>query len=97
MPSHTLGTAYGLMTAVQNLGLAVAPLAVGAVLTSTNKNYLITQFIFAGCAATGACLTALLIFWDLGHGRKLNSLAWKKKDENIPTDEEKKPLVLNDD
>jgi len=96
MPSHMLGTAYGLMTAVQNLGLAVAPLAVGAVLTDTHHNYLITQFIFAGCAAAAAVLTVLLIMWDAATGRKLNSPAWRKKPviEEVPAvEDEQKPLL----
>lgn len=39
VPSSKLGTAYGLMNAIQNFGLAVGSLAGGYLLTATNQDY----------------------------------------------------------
>ena len=39
VPSSKLGTAYGLMNAIQNFGLAVGALAGGYLLTATNQDY----------------------------------------------------------
>jgi len=72
IPSLRLGTAYGLMTALQNLGLAVAPLVVGYVIETTN-NYEIAEFIYAGSAATAAILAAILICVDMANGVRLNA------------------------
>jgi len=106
MPGHQLGTAYGLMTAMQNLGLAVAPLAVGAVLKSSHSNYMLSEFIFAGCAAASALCAALLIFVDMSRGRRLNCSSKKQKelndikeqaekDKKALEGDEKTPLLLN--
>jgi len=104
MPTHQLGTAYGAMTAIQNLGLAVAPLAVGAVLTKTNYNYAIVQYIYAACGGVATLLTLFLIFVDMSKGRKLNTfMPWRKKKAQEseeaaaapPAEDEKKPLLLN--
>ena len=52
MPVDLLGTAYGLMTSIQNLGLAVAPLLVGKLLETAKQGdnptldqYLLTQYV----------------------------------------------------
>ena len=51
-----VGTAYGVMTAVQNTGLATFPLAVSALLTSCTNNppkkldQVLSQSDFTGCS-----------------------------------------------
>jgi hypothetical protein len=39
LPIKYVGTAYGLAFALQNLGLAVFPEIIGAILNATNNNY----------------------------------------------------------
>jgi len=73
IPPFRIATAYGLMTAIQNLGLAVAPLAVGAILVDTNNDFSLAQYIYAGCAAVAAGFTVLLIFVDIKQGVRLNA------------------------
>lgn len=86
------------MTAVQNLGLAVAPLAVGAVLNATNTNYTYMEYIFAGSAAFAAAMTLVLIFVDIGmNNRKLNCSAKKLKRMMAEEAEETKPLIINNE
>jgi len=96
MPQHQLGTAYGLMTAVQNLGLAVAPLAIGGILNAT-KNYLLIELIFSGIAAVAAAITVVLIFVDMARGRKLNSTPGRLKRLKLEQQsQETQPLLVND-
>jgi MFS family permease len=98
---NRLGTAYGLMTALQNLGLAVAPLIVGKILDATHKNYTYSQFIFAGCAATAAVLAVILIFVDLASGLRLNASPARLRtlreaeERAAQTNDEEKPLLVN--
>jgi len=100
--SVRLGTAYGLMTAIQNLGLAVAPLVVGSILVNTNNNYSIAEFIYAGSAAAAAFFAVLLIFVDLANGVRLNASPKRLKeirDAEALTSQQKSsetdPLLVN--
>jgi MFS family permease len=71
VPIKQLGTAYGLMTALQNLGLAVAPLAVGPMVDDDAlSSYVAVEWIFAGCGGFSAFLTLCLMWADgvLGRG-----------------------------
>jgi len=101
MPSHQIGTAYGAMTAFQNLGLAVAPLIVGVVLKQSNTNYNLAEYIFAGCASCAVAFTVLLIIVDTSRGRRLNCSPKRLKRMNEELEkqqqqtDETKPLLLN--
>ena len=59
----TLATAYGLMTAIQNLGLAVAPLISGMILEGSGPlldKYLRLELLFTGCAIFAVILCLIL-------------------------------------
>lgn len=64
-----MGTAYGLMYSVQNLGLWGVPILAGMVLDKTNPggpetlNYTPAMLLFAGLSFLGLCF-ALLLKWD---------------------------------
>jgi len=61
-----LGTGYGTMTSVQNLGLAVFPQIVGYILkhvVGPNK-FIGPIFIFIGCAGLSVALTVMLFIID---------------------------------
>uniref|UniRef100_A0A8D3DPY4 Lysosomal dipeptide transporter MFSD1 n=1 Tax=Scophthalmus maximus TaxID=52904 RepID=A0A8D3DPY4_SCOMX len=47
VPEHQLGTAYGFMQSIQNLGLALIAMAAGAILD--NKGYLVLEVFFCAC------------------------------------------------
>ena len=67
-----LGTAYGTMTSVQNTGLAIAPIIVGAITNDPNHpDYRYAELFFALCGFTAFLLTALLIFLDRRGAKKL--------------------------
>lgn len=46
IPEHQLGTAYGIMQAVQNLGLAVTPIVAGTLVDA--KGYIVLEIFFLG-------------------------------------------------
>ena len=72
VPIKQLGTAYGLMTALQNLGLAIAPLAVGPLVDDDLlSSYVRVEWIFAGCSALSALLTLCLMWGDGVMGKGL--------------------------
>jgi MFS family permease len=59
VPDEIVGTAYGLTTAAQNLGLAVVPLVIGDMQNTCPKDYQcvsLTFAIFAGCGIISGIL-----------------------------------------
>ncbi|GFN73909.1 major facilitator superfamily domain-containing protein [Plakobranchus ocellatus] len=70
IPAHQLGTAYGIMQAIQNLGLAVISLTAGIVV---DKNgYLILEVFFMAWLCLALIAGVLLYLWDASNGGKLN-------------------------
>lgn len=65
-----VGTAFGLMTAVQNLGLGLFPLLNGK-LRDTTGTYTATQIMFASLGFAGLIFAVLLLRSDRRHGGKL--------------------------
>jgi MFS family permease len=65
-----VGTAYGLMTAVQNLGLLAFPYLNG-LLRDTTKGYTASQVMFAGLGFAGLIFSALLLAADRREGGRL--------------------------
>jgi len=69
-----VGTAYGLITAIQNSGLAAFPLIISALYDSANNSYIPTvELFFTGCAIGGVIVGILLNVMDARGGGKLNS------------------------
>jgi len=66
---NQVGTAYGLVTAVQNSGLALVPLAVGALTKDTPSSdpsqdaggFQGAEFFFVGCAILGCIISVMLM------------------------------------
>lgn len=75
---NQVGTAYGLVTAVQNSGLALVPLAVGALTEVTPPTdpsrdaggYRNAEFFFVACAAAGCAISVALI--STRDGQRIN-------------------------
>jgi MFS family permease len=88
VPENRLGTAYGMMFSLQNLGLFAIPILAGYILDLSNPsispdmidhgaklNYIPTMLIFTGLSTLGF-LFALLLKWDdktSGYGLELPS------------------------
>jgi MFS family permease len=70
IPKKMLGTAYGTMTSVQNLGLALAPQLLGFIQDSYSDpynplRYSMPIFFFILCALTSFILCCILMYVDL--------------------------------
>ena len=67
---NRVGTAFGLMTAIQNLGLGLFPLLNGKLRDRTG-NYTATQIMFSCLGVAGLIFAFLLLRSDRRHGGKL--------------------------
>ncbi|XP_062242323.1 major facilitator superfamily domain-containing protein 1 isoform X1 [Platichthys flesus] len=73
VPEHQLGTAYGFMQSIQNLGLALIAMAAGAILD--NKGYLVLEVFFCACICLALMASVMLYFVDYQRGGGLNQSA----------------------
>ena len=65
---QTVGTAFGICTAVQNIGLVIAPTVVGFIQEKTSDNmfgYYWVNFFFVGVNVIGLILNLTLYFLDI--------------------------------
>ncbi len=69
---HQVGTAYGLMTAIQNVGLAAFPYLSGSLRDATG-GYLATQIMFASLGTVGLVFAILLLRADKKAGGVLEA------------------------
>ncbi|KAL3314467.1 Major facilitator superfamily domain-containing protein 1 [Cichlidogyrus casuarinus] len=79
IPGYQLGTAYGMLQAVQNLGLAVIAMAAGAILDSSGY-FMVELFFIAWLVLTLAAVVALY-FVDLSRGSLLNASGKRRRRE----------------
>ncbi|XP_034085310.1 major facilitator superfamily domain-containing protein 1 isoform X2 [Gymnodraco acuticeps] len=73
VPEHQLGTAYGFMQSIQNLGLALVAMAAGAILD--NQGYLFLEVFFCVCICVSLMAVVMLYFVDYLKGGDLNMSA----------------------
>ncbi|XP_013866535.1 lysosomal dipeptide transporter MFSD1 isoform X2 [Austrofundulus limnaeus] len=73
VPEHQLGTAYGFMQSIQNLGLAVIAITAGAILDS--RGYLVLEVFFCACICIALMAVVMLYFVDYIKGGDLNRSA----------------------
>jgi MFS family permease len=74
-----VGTAFGLMTAIQNLGLALFPTLNGK-LRDVTGTYTATQIMFACLGVVGLIFALLLLRSDKRHGNTLEQGKNRKMD-----------------
>ncbi|KAF4801996.1 hypothetical protein TURU_029576 [Turdus rufiventris] len=60
VPEHQLGTAYGFMQSIQNLGLAVIAIAAGMILDT--RGYLFLELFFSACVCLSLIAVVMLYF-----------------------------------
>ncbi|KAM4628213.1 lysosomal dipeptide transporter MFSD1 isoform 2-T2 [Polymixia lowei] len=70
VPEHQLGTAYGFMQSIQNLGLALIAMAAGSILD--NRGYLFLEVFFSACVCIALIAVVMLYFVDYLRGGDLN-------------------------
>lgn len=71
VPENKLGTAYGVLFAIQNIGLTSFPLIVGEIKDATG-NYQYVELCFVLLCSLGCCVAWLLVLEDRKTGRRLN-------------------------
>lgn len=76
---HQLGTAYGIMQAIQNLGLATIAIAAGSIVDT--KGYLILEVFFLAWLCIALMAGVLLYLIDAAQGGVLNKSAKQRKKE----------------
>lgn len=79
VPEHHLGTAYGIMQSIQNLGLAIVSMLAGMILDA--RGYILLEVFFLTLLC-GALITGVVLYmWDAAKGNILNRAAWVRKRE----------------
>lgn len=103
VPEHQLGTAYGIMQAIQNLGLASISLVCGIIVD--NSGHFILEIFFLGLLSIALIAAIVLYFLDAARELNLNLSAKHRREmeEEIANEErleeeislEKVPLQSN--
>ncbi|CAO2612930.1 Major facilitator superfamily domain-containing protein 1, partial [Lemmus lemmus] len=78
VPEHQLGTAYGFMQSIQNLGLAVISILAGMILDSWG--YLLLEVFFIACVSLSLLAVVCLYLVNRARGGNLNYSA-KQREE----------------
>lgn len=95
---YAVGTAFGVVVAVLNLGLAVAPVIVGWLRDSTGNYEIVTMFFFV-CGLMSVATSLLLHINDEKTGRVLNAPCKYENEISLSQDlsenESDKVLSLN--
>ncbi|XP_064638715.1 major facilitator superfamily domain-containing protein 1-like isoform X2 [Lineus longissimus] len=77
VPEHQLGTAYGIMQSIQNLGLAVISIVAGLIVDS--KGYLFLEVFFLAWLCLALIGAVLLYVTDATRGGRLNMSAGTRR------------------
>ncbi|XP_038049842.1 major facilitator superfamily domain-containing protein 1-like [Patiria miniata] len=77
MPEHQLGTSYGFMQSIQNLGLAVVSIIVGVIVDGSG--YLILEVFMCAMLCVAIMFSVLLYLIDASRGTGLNFSAKERR------------------
>lgn len=80
------GTAYGVITSTQNMGLALFPLVIAGIFNMSGSYIPNVEIFFALCATVGVFVGLLMIQADKKTGGKLNAIAGEKGEETADRD-----------
>ena len=70
------GTAFGVITSIQNIGLAIFPLLIAAIYNHSDRKYVpYVELFFVACATAGTICGIFLNILDRRKGRILNSVS----------------------
>ncbi|KAL9188886.1 hypothetical protein ACHAXT_011376 [Thalassiosira profunda] len=79
VPKQYTGTAFGVITSIQNIGLALFPLMIAAIYNASGGRYIPNvEYFFMSCAAAGVVVGIFLNRLDRRYGNKLNGDATEK-------------------
>eukprot|EP00584_Thalassiosira_punctigera_P022751 CAMPEP_0172574812 /NCGR_PEP_ID=MMETSP1067-20121228/136891_1 /TAXON_ID=265564 ORGANISM="Thalassiosira punctigera, Strain Tpunct2005C2" /NCGR_SAMPLE_ID=MMETSP1067 /ASSEMBLY_ACC=CAM_ASM_000444 /LENGTH=682 /DNA_ID=CAMNT_0013367447 /DNA_START=617 /DNA_END=2668 /DNA_ORIENTATION=- len=81
VPKLYTGTAFGVITSIQNIGLALFPLVIAAVYNASGRRYIPNvEFFFMVCAAAGVVVGVFMNRLDRRYGNKLNKASAEEED-----------------
>ena len=70
------GTAFGVITSVQNIGLSIFPLIIAFIYSASGNRYIpYVELFFMSCAGVGVIIGSILNRLDRRYGGKLNGIA----------------------
>ncbi|XP_036301549.1 major facilitator superfamily domain-containing protein 1 isoform X4 [Pipistrellus kuhlii] len=78
VPEHQLGTAYGFMQSIQNLGLAIISILAGMILDT--RGYLFLEVFFIACVSLSLLAVVLLYLVNRAQGGNLNYSARQREE-----------------
>jgi len=82
VPKQFTGTAFGVITSIQNIGLAMFPLMIAGIYNASGQRYIPNvEFFFMSCAAAGVVVGVCMNKSDGRYGNKLNSVSKGDNDE----------------
>ena len=74
IPSQLIGFGYGVVTAIQNAGLAIFPLIIAAIYEDSDSKYIPNvEYFFVSLAVFGTVIGFYLNFYDYTHNSIFNS------------------------
>ncbi len=83
VPQKYTGTAFGVITSVQNIGLVTFPLMVAAVYNNSHHQYIPNvEYFFVICASLGVLVGVFLNYIDFHSGHPLNKVHKPVDDEH---------------
>ena len=78
------GTAFGVITSIQNIGLALFPLMIAGIYNASGGRYIPNvEFFFMGCAAAGIVVGIYMNRLDKKYGGKLNKASTDIEEEEL--------------
>jgi len=97
VPEKSIGTAYGLITAIQNSGLALFPIIISVIYNSDDSHYIPNvEYFFVACACCGVVVGIFLNIIDANTGSKLNSKSSVVDGDEIDSEDEDLIKMDND-
>ena len=95
VPRRLTGTAFGVITSLQNVGLALFPLAVAGIYKAGGGRYVPgVELFFASCAAVGVALGVAMNRLDMRRGGRLNGVT--SEGESCGDGEEEEEVISFD-
>ncbi|XP_074183123.1 lysosomal dipeptide transporter MFSD1 isoform X7 [Rhinolophus sinicus] len=81
VPEHQLGTAYGFMQSIQNLGLAISSIIAGMILDT--RGYLFLEVFFIACVSLSLLAVVFLYLVNRAQGGNLNYSARQREEIKV--------------
>lgn len=94
-----IGTAFGVITSVQNIGLVSFPMIIAAIYNGNHQQYIPNvEYFFVTCASLGLAVGILLNIVDYRNGHRLNKIHTDNNNTTVDdTSEMTTSMPISDD